>query len=102
MNEDFVCNRITELRIQKNVSERQMSLDLGHSPSYINGITSGKKLPSVPELLYICEYLEIEPSEFFNTKKQTSLVHQKIINSIYYLNDRDLNLILELIQRLQN
>lgn len=29
MDEKFVANRITELRVKKNVSEYQMSLDLG-------------------------------------------------------------------------
>lgn len=31
MTEDFVRNRITQLRLQKGVSEYQMSYDLGHS-----------------------------------------------------------------------
>ena len=38
--EQFVRNRITQLRLQKDVSEYQMSYDLGHSRSYINNITS--------------------------------------------------------------
>lgn len=33
--EEFIRNRITRLRMLKNVSEYQMSLDLGHSKSYI-------------------------------------------------------------------
>lgn len=57
MDEDFIRQRITELRIQKNVSEYRMSLDLGHSKSYVQSITSGRALPSMPEFLYICEYL---------------------------------------------
>lgn len=39
--EDYVRNRITQLRLQNNISEYQMSYDLGHSRSYINNITSG-------------------------------------------------------------
>ena len=46
MNEDFIRKRITQLRIQKNVSEYKMSFDLGHSKSYIQSISSGKALPS--------------------------------------------------------
>ncbi len=56
MTEDFIRDRITQLRQNKNVSERKMSLDLGHSTSYIRSITSGRSLPSTPELLYICEF----------------------------------------------
>ncbi len=34
MNETFIRERITELRIQKNISEYKMSLDLGHSKNH--------------------------------------------------------------------
>ena len=62
----FIRDRITALRIKKNVSEYRMSLDLGHSDSYIRNITSGKALPSMGEFLYICEYFGITPQEFFD------------------------------------
>ena len=42
MNEDFVRERITALRLKKGVSEYQMSYDLGHSRGYIYNISSGK------------------------------------------------------------
>lgn len=66
MDDKFIRNRISELRIQKNISERGMSIDLGHSPSYIHSIVSGKALPSMAEFLYICEYFNITPKEFFD------------------------------------
>lgn len=47
---NFIRTRITELCIQKNVSEHRMSLDLDKSGSYIRGITSGTALPSLKEL----------------------------------------------------
>lgn len=49
MDDNFIRNRINELRIQKDVSERSMSIDLGHSPSYIHSIVSRKALPSMTE-----------------------------------------------------
>ena len=39
MNEKFIADRITELRLKKNVSEYQMSLDLGRNKTYIQSIT---------------------------------------------------------------
>ena len=39
MDEQFIGERITQLRLSINKSEREMSLDLGHSGSYINSIT---------------------------------------------------------------
>lgn len=67
MDESFIRNRITQLRMQNGVSEYKMSLDMGHSKSYIQSISSGKALPSLSEFLYICEYLHVTPKEFFDT-----------------------------------
>ena len=47
MDTDFVRTRITRLRMDKGVSEYQMSLDLGMSKGYIQSISSGKALPSL-------------------------------------------------------
>ena len=47
MEERFIRNRLSQLREEKQVSERKMSLDLGHSTSYIRSITSGRSLPSM-------------------------------------------------------
>lgn len=65
MDAEFIRNRITQLRLQKGVSEYKMSYDLGHSRGYINNISSGKTLPSMAEFLSICDYFEITPSAFF-------------------------------------
>ena len=52
---------LPELRIKKNVSEYQMSLDLGKNKSYIQSISSGRSLPTMENFLEICEYLEVTP-----------------------------------------
>ena len=58
--------RIAELRMQKNVSARDMSLSLGQSASYINKIENGHIMPSMAGFLYICEYFHITPRDFFD------------------------------------
>ncbi|RGY99438.1 helix-turn-helix transcriptional regulator [Clostridium sp. AM58-1XD] len=63
--ENFLRNRITELRLLKNVSEHRMSLSLGKSGSYIRGITNGSTLPSLRELFNIITYFDMTPEEFF-------------------------------------
>lgn len=65
--EDFV-KRLTELRISKGVSARDMSLSIGQSAGYINNIENGVNLPSMTVFFYICDYLEIEPKDFFDTR----------------------------------
>lgn len=65
--EDFI-QRLIQLRMNKGVSARDMSLSLGQSQSYINNIECGKNLPSMMAFFYICEYLDITPKEFFDTE----------------------------------
>lgn len=66
MYEEFTQNRIAQLRLEMNVSARDMSLSLGQNGSYINQIENKKSLPSLQGLFYICEYLKITPKEFFD------------------------------------
>ena len=71
MYEEFTQNRIAQLRMQKNVSARDMSLTLGQNNSYINNsyinqIENKKALPSLQGLFYICEYFGITPQQFFD------------------------------------
>lgn len=62
MYSHFIGQRITQLRLEKDISEYQLSLELGLSKSYIQGITSGKSLPSIKQLLNICDYFGITPA----------------------------------------
>lgn len=64
--EVFVPERIAQLRLQKNVLARDMSLSLGQAANYINSIENRKALPSMQSFFYICEYLGVTPQEFFD------------------------------------
>jgi len=66
MYEDLFYKRLIELRIAKNVSARDMSLSIGQSPGYVNGLENRKGFPSMQVFFYICEYLGVSPSEFFD------------------------------------
>jgi len=101
MDEQFIRNRITQLRIAANKSEREMSLDLGHSGSYINSITSGRTVPSLREFLYICEYLNVTPETFFRSEQNLTPIKQKAIFQLSKLDDESVTLISELMSRLK-
>ena len=58
--------RLSELRLNKGVSARDMSLSIGQSPGYINNIENGVNFPSMATFFYICDYLGINPKEFFD------------------------------------
>lgn len=100
MYAEFVKERITQLRIQKGVSEYKMSYDLGHSRGYINNISSGKALPSMAEFFAICEYFDITPIEFFDPSVSDPRKCKQAASSFAQLSDEDQALILRHIERL--
>lgn len=100
MDEQFIRERITQLRMQKGVSEYKMSYDLGHSRSYINNISSGKALPSMGEFLAICDYFEISPIAFFDTETENPHQTQTLINAVKQLSPQDQALVSAVIARL--
>lgn len=102
MDDIFIRNRITQLRINKGVSEYKMSTEMGHSKSYVQSITSGRALPSLSEFLYICEYLKVTPALFFSEEVEHPVLVGQIMNGIKKLNEKDLALILDLVIRMSN
>ena len=100
MNEEFVRDRITQLRIKKGISEYQMSYDLGHSRGYVYNISSGKALPPLKEFFSICDYFEITPQQFFDTKATNPELIQKAIDGMKQLDERDMLMLLGIINRL--
>ena len=85
MTEKDFSLRLAKLREEKGVSARDMSLSMGQNPGYINNIESGKSMPSLSGIFYICEYLGITPKDFFDT--DTVAMHKS--NSIEYSLWRD-------------
>jgi transcriptional regulator with XRE-family HTH domain len=100
VNEAYIRDRITELRLKKGISEYKMSLELGHSRSYIQSIVSGRTLPSMTEFLNICEYLNITPKDFFDQSVGNPELIQKAVEGLKTLDDSDILLILNNINRL--
>ena len=89
--DEFIRSRITELRIEKDVSEHKMSLDLGKSGSYIRGITSGAAMPSVKELFHIIAYFNITPADFFAPLGYEDAPHSALCERLRSLDHSDLN-----------
>ncbi|MBQ3100287.1 MAG: helix-turn-helix transcriptional regulator [Clostridia bacterium] len=100
MNAEFVRERITQLRLQKDVSEYKMSYDLGHSRGYINNISSGKALPSLSELFAICDYFGITVIDFFDNSVNNPRLLYKTLSELNKLGDEDLDLLYRIAARL--
>mgnify|MGYP002543605856 FL=1 len=100
MDEKFISERITELRLKKDVSEYQMSLDLGKNKSYIQNISSGRSLPSMSQFYEICRYFEITPQEFFDERLHDLPLYQKANELLKQLDEDDMLAILSILKRL--
>lgn len=99
MDDKFIQERINDLRMKKNISEYQLSLELGHSQGYIQAITSGRNLPSMSAFLDICAYFDITPSEFFNPSINNPSLVRNIMEDVEKLSDNDLLLLSTVLKR---
>lgn len=56
MEQEKFIKRLIQLRTNKGVSARDMSLSIGLSEGYINNLENGVNFPSMTTFFYICEY----------------------------------------------
>ena len=90
MEEKDFALRMTQLRVEKGVSAREMSLSMGQNPGYINGIESGKALPSLSGFFYICDYLGVTPSEFFDVSVKNPTRTKELVEAASRLSSEQL------------
>lgn len=82
MFEDLFYQRLAKLRMEKGVSTRDMSLSIGQSAGYINALENRNGFPSMQVFFYICEYLGVTPSEFFDDGNSHPTEYQEIITDL--------------------
>ena len=100
MYDELFPARLATLRTNKGISARDMSLSLGQNAGYINNIETGKAFPSMTVFFYICEYLDIEPKDFFDFSSDDPAELQAMNDKLKLLNPRQLELISALIDEL--
>ncbi len=100
MDQQFIRERISDLRTKMNVSEYRMSTDLGHSKSYIQSISSGRAMPSMSEFLYICEYLGVTPKEFFDDSINEPQLVNELCELVRDMSQDNLKILVDLAKRL--
>ena len=90
MFEENFRKRLAELRLEKDVSARDMSLSMGQSEGYINKIEAGYSMPSMTGFFYICDYFRITPKEFFDDNVNYPILIKELLNDLNGLNDKQL------------
>lgn len=100
MYEKSFSERLSQLRLQKGVSARDMSLSIGQNPGYINNIETGKALPSMSNFFYICHYLDITPMDFFDYNVARPRDMDQICDRLNKLTDSQFSSIKEIVGEL--
>ncbi len=100
MDEKDFASRLAQLREKKGVSARDMSLSIGQNPGYINNIELGKSMPSLSSILYICDFLGVTPSEFFDLESRNPSKLNEITEELKHLDDRQLDIIFDVIREM--
>ena len=98
---DFISDRIAQLRMEKGFSARDMSLSLGQSQSYINNIENKKALPSMQMFLYICEFLDVEPKDFFEETVESPGKFNEAVTAFKSLSPKQLELLTALAKEMK-
>lgn len=102
MYENLFYDRLTKLRNEKGVSARDMSLTIGQSSGYINGLENRNGFPSMQVFFYICEYLGVTPSEFFDDNINCPTNYKEIIEDLNALDNEQLQNIKAIIKGLKH
>jgi len=100
MYEEEFPTRLAKLRTKKGVSSREMSLSIGQNTGYISNIECGKALPSMSVFFFMCEYLQISPSDFFDVENENPEKLRQLIMDLKKLDDEQLDLITAMVKNL--
>lgn len=102
MKDNFIRQRVANLRLAKGISARALSMELGQSENYINHIENGRSEPSIEGLRNICDYFEISMADFFDDKTTYPLQYRKLIEELNKLDSIELDKILEFVKMITN
>ena len=82
MNIKEIVERIGYFRTKKNLSARELSMQIGKAPGYINKLEQIKFNLTTEVLLEIIDALEIKPEEFFADNYMTFALDKSLYNTI--------------------
>ena len=80
----YVISKIKEIRVQKSMSQLELSVESNLSQSFLASVEKGKKQPSVLTLLRIANALDVNPQRFFpeSENKSKDEIKHTIINLV--------------------
>lgn len=98
MEKNFIGERVTTLRLERGISEYNLSKNIGKCNNYINKVSSGTITPTIETLTAICEFFHITLAQFFEEKPViVSPSEAKIIEMLPKLSEEQLQGLLVII-----
>lgn len=82
LDKEIIGKKIRQLRIERGLSQEELSEKIDISPRHMCTIENGNSFPSIETFIKIAEILEIDINEFFNL---TKINDDKLRNEIYTL-----------------
>lgn len=103
MQKNYIGERVTSLRLSKEISEYTLSKNIGMCNNYINKVSSGAIIPSIKVLEQICDYFGITLSQFFDEDTpRISLTAAKINSLLPSLTEEQLDSLLMVVNSMVN
>lgn len=96
-----IANRLRQLRLEKGVSQNQMSSDLHLADSYIYNIEAGYAYPSMTQFFAICEYFDILPYEFMKFEPNTTSKEDALLDAVQGLSDTEIDTLIQAAEKMK-
>ena len=98
MYQEWFSSRLSQLRTERKLSARDLSLSLGQSAGYINKIENKKAMPSMQVFFYLCDFFQITPEEFFDRNINHPLLMNETISELEKLDANQLEHVLHIVK----
>lgn len=95
---DVIGANIRLIREKRQLSQRQLALNAGVSPSYIAYIEKGIRTPSLATLSRIARCLGVTPEAFFQNKPEVKPNRSKLEELVCGLNQDEIRFIEKVIE----
>ena len=102
LDKEIIGKKIRQKRVEKGLSQEQLSEKIDISPRHMCTIENGNSFPSIETFIKISEILDIDINEFFNlTPQKNDTLRNDIYNLIQTSSINELHLIKDIISAIQ-
>ncbi len=85
----IITENIKQLRKLKNLSQKQVSLEVGIPQGQYSLVENGKVMPTIPTLEKIAEVFEVSIAEFFKTNNEEEAINLPLLEKIKIIDSLD-------------